>query len=67
MRVHLDGIDFSEVDADGKPIWKPKDVIADLKGIGTMRAELQALEELHKTNMEAEAAVRGGVSLGMLD
>jgi hypothetical protein len=32
-----------------------------------MRAELQALEELHKTNMEAEAAVRGGVSLGMLD
>lgn len=67
MRIHLDGIDFSEVDADGKPIWKPKDVIADLKGIGTMRAELQALEELHKTNMEAEAAVRGGVSLGMLD
>ena len=67
LQVHLDGIDFSELDADGKPIWKPKDVIADIKSIGVMRAELKALEELHKTNMEAETAVRGGVSLGMLD
>ena len=67
MRVHLDSIDFSEVDADGKPIYKPKDVIGDLTSISKIRSELQALEELHKTNQEAEAAVRGGVSLGMLD
>jgi hypothetical protein len=67
MRIHLDNIDFSEVDADGKPIYKPKDVIADLTSISKIRTELKTLEELHKTSMEAEAAVRGGVSLGMLD
>jgi hypothetical protein len=67
MRVHLDSIDFSEVDADGKPIYKPKDVIGDLTSISKIRTELQALEQLHKTNQEAAAAVRGDVALGMLD
>ena len=67
MRVHLDNIDFSEVDADGKPIYKPKDVIGDLTSISKIRTELQALEQLHKTNQEAAAAVRGDVALGMLD
>ena len=67
MRVHLDGIDFSECDADGKPIYKPKDVIADLTSISKIRTELQTLEELHKTNQEAAAKVRGDVELGVLD
>jgi hypothetical protein len=67
MRVHLDGIDFSEVDVDGKPLYKPKDVIADLTSISKIRTELQTLEQLHKTEQEAAAAVRGGVALGMLD
>jgi hypothetical protein len=67
MRVHLDQIDFSEVDADGRPLYKPKDVIADLTSISKIRTELQTLEELHKTNQEAAAQVRGQVALGMLD
>ena len=67
MRVHLDSIDFSETDADGKPIYKPKDVIADLTSISKIRTELQTLEELHKTNQEASAKVRGDVELGVLD
>ena len=67
MRVHLDNIDFSETDMDGKPIYKPKDVIADLTSISKIRTELQALEQLHKTNQEAAAQVRGQVPLGMLD
>lgn len=67
MRVHLDAIDFSETDADGKPIYKPKDVIADLTSISKIRTELQTLEELHKTNQEATAKVRGDVELGILD
>ena len=67
MRVHLDNIDFSETDADGKPIYKPKDVIADLTSISKVRSELQTLEELHKTNQEAAAKVRGDVPLGLLD
>ena len=67
MQIHLDNIDFTEVDGDGRPLYKPKDVIGDLTSISKIRSELQTLEELHKTNQEAEAAVRGGVSLGMLD
>ena len=67
MQVHLDSIDFELTDVDGKPIYKPKDVIADLTSISKVRAELQTLEELHKTNQEAAAKVRGDVSLGMLD
>ena len=67
MRVHLDSIDFSEVDVDGKPLYKPKDVIGDLTSISKIRSELQTLEELHKTNQEATAQVRGQVPLGMLD
>ena len=67
MQVHLDSIDFELTDVDGKPIYKPKDVIADLTSISKVRAELQTLEELHKTNQEAAAKVRGDVALGMLD
>ena len=67
MQVHLDSINFDEVDVDGRPLYKPKDVIADLTSISKIRSELKTLEELHKTSMEAEAAVRGGVELGMLD
>ena len=67
MRIHLDSIDFSEIDGDGKPIYKPKDVIADITSISKIRTELQALEELHKTNQEAAAKVRGDVQIGMLD
>ena len=67
MRIHLDSIDFSETDMDGKPIYKPKDVIGDLTSISKIRTELQTLEELHKTNQEAAAKVRGDIALGMLD
>ena len=67
MQVHLDSIDFELTDVDGKPIYKPKDVIADLASISKVRTELQTLEELHKTNQEAEQSVRGGVPLGLLD
>lgn len=67
MRIHLDSIDFSETDIDGKPLYKPKDVIGDLTSISKIRTELQTLEQLHKTNQEAAQAVRGGIELGMLD
>lgn len=67
MRVHLDSIDFSEIDADGKPIYKPKDVIGDLTSISKIRTELQTLEELHKTNQETAAKVRGDLELGVFD
>jgi hypothetical protein len=67
MRVHLDSINFEDLDVDGKPIYKPKDVIADLASISKIRSELKTLEELHKTDQEAAAKVRGDVPLGFLD
>lgn len=48
----------------GKPLYKPKDVIADIASIGTMRTKLQELEVLHKTNMAAASKVRGDIQPG---
>lgn len=67
MRVHLDSIDFSDVDADGKPIYKAKDVIADLKSISIARTELAALEQLHKTGLAAQEKTRGDQTPGAFD
>ena len=63
-QVFLDSIDYSERDDAGKPIYKPKDVIADIASIGTMRTKLQELEVLHKTNMAAASKVRGDYERG---
>lgn len=68
MQVHLDNIDFEEVDSEGRPLNKPKDVIADLGSIAKMRAQLQELEITHKKNLsEAGAKVRGDSELGIFD
>lgn len=68
MQVHLDNIDFEEVDSEGRPLNKPKDVIADLGGIAKMRTQLQELEVTHKKNLaEAGAKVRGDSELGIFD
>ena len=63
-RVFLDNIDYSEVDDMGRPIYKPKDVMADINSISTMRKNLIALEEEHKSSLGQTSNVRGGVELG---
>jgi hypothetical protein len=69
MQVFLDNIDFAEdVDADGRPLYKPKDVIADIKSIADVRRELKELEATHKKDLsEAGTKVRGDVALGFKD
>lgn len=67
MEVELDSIDYSERDCDGKPIYKMSDQLKNYSEIGKQYAVLKTLEEQYKTSQEAEAAVRGGVPLGMLD
>lgn len=69
MQVFLDNIDFSnDVDADGRPLYKPKDVIADIKSIALSRTQLQELEEMHKRDMrESGLKVRGDAEMGWLD
>ena len=69
MQVFLDNIDFSmDVDMDGRPLYKPKDVIADIKSIADIRKQLKELEAAHKRDLaESGNAVRGGVELGYRD
>ena len=69
MQVFLDNIDFEEdVDPDGRPLYKPKDVIADLKSIKDIRKELKDLELTHKKDLaESGLRVRGEVELGFRD
>lgn len=63
-RVFLDNIDYSEVDDMGRPIYKPKDVMADINSISAMRKNLLALEEEHKSSLGQTSNVRGGIELG---
>ena len=63
-RVFLDNIDYSEVDDMGRPIYKPKDVMADIDSISKMRKNLLSLEEEHKSSLGQTSNVRGGVELG---
>lgn len=68
MRVHLDNIDFEDCDADGKPLYKPKDVVADLASIAKMRDNLQELEVKHKKDLIAnESKIRGDLDPGLFD
>ena len=68
MQIHLDNIDFEEIDGDGRDLHKPKDVIADIASIATMRSKLQELEITHKKNLAAaETKVRGDAELGLFD
>ena len=67
MEVELDSIDYSERDADGKPIYKMGDQMKNFGEIGKQYTVLKVLEEQYKTGQEAEAKVRGDVPLGMLD
>lgn len=65
MQVFLDNIDFSDVDEYGKPIYKPKDVIADIGSIGKMRKDLQTLEIDYKKGLASgDKKIRGDVELG---
>lgn len=69
MQVFLDTIDFNnDVDADGRPLYKPKDVLADLGSIDKMREQLKALEEKHKRGLaESGTKLRGDAVAGMFD
>ena len=67
-KVFLDSIDFiNDVDADGRPLYKPKDVMADIGSISKMRNELQALEVAYKENLVAATKLRGDNEPGFQD
>lgn len=68
MRVSLDNIDFEERDDNRKPIFKPKDVLADIASIGIMRDKLRDLETAYKKDLiDSKVKNRGDIEPGLDD
>lgn len=65
---YLNNVDLSERDpATGKPIFKSKDLIAEIKGCKDLISSLRELESQVKKGIETESSLRGGVETGVLD
>ena len=65
---YLENIDLQERDpVTGKPIFKSKDLIAEIKGSENLITTLRSLEQQVKTGIEDTKALRGNVEAGMFD
>lgn len=68
LRVFLDGIDFSEVDGNGKYINDPKKTLESINQIGKMNDYLKELELNYKKDQMASATkFRGDAEVGLDD
>lgn len=68
LRVSLDNVDLEERDANFKPIFKAKDVLADIASIGTMTKNLKELEISYmKDQLDGGVKTRGDVTPGFMD
>lgn len=67
-KISLDNIDFEERDENNKPIWKVKDVFADIGSISKIMDTLNELELRYKRDQQsAETKGRGDESPGLDD
>lgn len=65
---YLAHVDLNERDQiTGKPIFKSKDLIAEIKGCKDLISSLRELESQVKKGMETESNLRGGTQIGMFD
>lgn len=65
---YLDNVDISERDdVTGKPIYKTKDLIAEIKGCKDLISGLQDLEKQVKKDIEPDSGLRGNTEAGMFD
>ena len=65
---YLNHVDLNERDPQtGKPIFKSKDLIAEIKGCKDLISGLRELEEQVKKGEETTNTLRGGVEAGMFD
>lgn len=65
---YLEHVDVNERDAQfGKPIYKTKDVIAEIKAARDLIKTVRDLEKEVKEGSQDEIGVRGGVELGLYD
>lgn len=65
---YLNTIDLNERDAlTGKPIYKAKDVIAEIGSASKLIDAIKVLELSFKKEIEAEGALRGNAETGLFD
>lgn len=65
---YLETIDLNERDeVSGKPIFKTKDVIAEINSASKLYDSVKALELSFKKELEPENALRGDISAGLFD
>ena len=65
---YLTNVDVNERDPlTGKPIFKSKDLIAEIKGCKDVIAGIRDLETQVKKGLEKENTLRGGIETGLFD
>lgn len=65
---YLEHVNLDERDPlTGKPIFKTKDLIAEIKGCKDIISGLRELEKQVKKGVDDESALRGGVEAGFYD
>ena len=65
---YLNNVDLQERDGiTGKPIFKSKDLIAEIKGCKDLISSLRELELQVKKGLDTESSIRGNTEVGMFD
>lgn len=64
---YLENVDLQERDINGKPVFKSKDLIAEIKGCRDLIGSLRELEVQVKRGLETESTLRGNMEIGMFD
>lgn len=67
MKIHYDNLDLEQTDSEGRPIYKPKDILAEIAATAKAIDGIRALEEQWKKEQEVEASLRGDAEAGFLD
>lgn len=67
MKIHYDNLNLEQTDSEGRPIYKPKDILAEIAATAKAIDGIRALEEQWKKEQEVEASLRGDAEAGFLD
>lgn len=67
MKIHYDNLDLEQTDSEGRPIYKPKDILAEIAATAKAIDGIRALEEQWRKEQEVEASLRGDAEAGFLD
>lgn len=68
ITTYFDNLDIEERDPlTGKPIFKTKEVMAEMSGVSTVIEQLKTLEFMYKKEMEEVSSLMGDVVTGFAD